>query len=163
MKNSNKLKTLLILPAITSAVLVLCGPSKAQTPSSAQNSPPSATRASNTNTEAAAVNACSAAAEDLRQTRALVVALENENAALRKRLEIAARTETVLYELNETRKGETQALRNTITAKNETIEAKDAVIARQDELVTELKRRKSSPWKRLGDVLIGIGVSTILR
>src|SRR5688500_15024709 len=163
MKNSNKLKTLLILPAIMSAVLVLCGPSKAQPPSSAQNSPPSAIRVSNTESEAAAVNACSAAADELRQVRALVTALEKENSALRQRLEVAVRTETILVELNGARQSEAEALRLTVAAKNETIAAKDAALARQDELVEQLRRRKTSPWKRLGDVLVGIGVAAILR
>jgi len=95
--------------------------------------------------------------------RALVTALEKENGALRQRLDVAVRTETIFNELNETRRSETEALRITLAAKNETIAAKDAAIARQDELVAELKRRKSSPWKRVGDVLIGIGVSAILR
>ena len=109
------------------------------------------------------VNACAAAAEELRQIRALVTALEKEKAALRQRLEVALRTEMILNELNETRRSETEALRLTVAAKNETITAKDAAIARQDEQAAELRRRKTSPWKRVGDVLIGIGVSAILR
>mgnify|MGYP007067076012 FL=1 len=54
-------------------------------------------------------------------------------------------------------------MRATVAAKNETIAAKDAVIGKQDELVRELKNKKTSPWKRLGDVLIGVAVSTLLR
>jgi len=146
-----------------SSVLVLCGPSKAQPPSSAQNSPPSAIRVSNTESEAAAVNACSAAADELQQVRELVTALEKENSALRQRLEVAVRTETILVELNGARQSETEALRLTVAAKNETIAAKDAALARQDDLVEQLRRRKTSPWKRLGDVLVGIGVAAILR
>ena len=95
--------------------------------------------------------------------RAFVTALEKENAALRQRLDVAIRTETILNELNETRRSETEALKVTVAAKNETIAAKDAAITRQDEMAAELRRRKTSPWKRIGDVLIGIGVSAILR
>jgi hypothetical protein len=95
--------------------------------------------------------------------RALVTALEKENGALRQRLDVAIRTETILNELNETRRSETEALKVTVAAKNETIAAKDAAITRQDEMAAELRRRKTSPWKRIGDVLIGIGVSAILR
>ena len=65
-------------------------------------------------------------------------------------------------ELSETRKSEAEALRATISAKNETIAAKDAVIARQDDLVRELKSKKASPWKRLGDVLLGVAIFAVL-
>jgi len=95
--------------------------------------------------------------------RELVTALEKENSALRQRLEVAVRTETILVELNGARQSEAEALRLTVAAKNETIAAKDAALARQDELVEQLRRRKTSPWKRLGDVLVGIGVAAILR
>ena len=47
--------------------------------------------------------------------------------------------------------------------KNEALAAKDAVIAGQDKLVNELRRRKTSPWKRLGDVLIGVAAAAILK
>jgi hypothetical protein len=69
----------------------------------------------------------------------------------------------VLSELNETRKSESEALRSALAAKNETITAKDAVIATQDRLIETLKRKKSSPWKRLGDVLIGVGIKAIFK
>jgi len=68
----------------------------------------------------------------------------------------------VLSELDETRKEESEALRSAVAAKNETITAKDAVIATQDKLIETLKRKKSSPWKRLGDVLIGVGIGVLL-
>ncbi len=69
----------------------------------------------------------------------------------------------MLLELNETRKSENAALRTAVAAKNETIAAKDAVIAAQDKLVTGLKSKRSSPWKRLGDVLIGVAIAAILK
>lgn len=96
-------------------------------------------------------------------TRKLVTVLEAENKALSERLDAETRSSTLLRELNATRKSETEAMRATVAAKNETIAAKDAVIGKQDELVRELKNKKTSPWKRLGDVLIGVAVSTLLR
>lgn len=129
-----------------------------------QGSPTSATRAIRTEPDTTKiVNACAAAAEDLAMTRQLADALDRENAALKERLETARHTEALLTELNETRRSEAEALRVTIAAKNETIAAKDAVIAKQDALVTTLKNRKSSPWKRIGDILIGVAVATLLK
>lgn len=69
----------------------------------------------------------------------------------------------LLTELNETRKSETEALRTALAAKNEALTAKDAVITSQDKLIEILKRKKSSPWKRIGDVLIGAAIFAILR
>lgn len=66
-------------------------------------------------------------------------------------------------ELNETRKTETDALRSAIAAKNEALTAKDRVIAAQDKLIETLKRKKSSPWKRIGDVLVGVGIALVLK
>lgn len=68
----------------------------------------------------------------------------------------------LLSELNETRKSESEALRSTVAAKNEALTAKDAVIASQDKLIDALKRKKSSPWRRLGDMLIGVGIGIVL-
>jgi septal ring factor EnvC (AmiA/AmiB activator) len=91
----------------------------------------------------------------------LIGALEKENAALRSRLDTAKQASELLSELNETRKAESDALRSALTAKNDAIAAKDAVIASQDNLIETLRRKKSSPWKRVGDVLIGIGLGTL--
>ena len=68
----------------------------------------------------------------------------------------------VWTELNETRKAESEALRSAVSAKNEALNAKDAVIAGQDKLIETLKGKKSSPWKRLGDILIGVGIGMVL-
>jgi septal ring factor EnvC (AmiA/AmiB activator) len=106
--------------------------------------------------------ACSAAADELTASRVLIDALERDNAALKQRLEIEKQTTQLLTELNQTRKSESEALRSALAAKNETLTAKDAVIASQDKLIETLKRKKSSPWKRVGDVLIGIGLGTLL-
>ena len=104
-----------------------------------------------------------AAAVELEKTRVLVSALESENRALNERLETEKRTTAIFTELNETRKSESEALRAAVTAKNETITAKDMVIASQDKLVAALKGKKQSPWRRIGDVLIGAAIFAILK
>ena len=109
------------------------------------------------------ISACSAAADDLVTSRTLITALENENVALRTRLNTEKRTTALLTELNETRKSETEALRTALAAKSEALTAKDAALASQDKLIETLKHKKSSPWKRIGDVLIGIGVAVLIR
>jgi hypothetical protein len=111
----------------------------------------------------ALINSCAAAAEDLAKTRILADALERENALLKERLETEKRTSAVVLELNETRKAETTSLRETVAAKNETIVAKDGVIAAQDRLIEALKKKKTSPLKRLGDVLIGVALAAVFR
>ena len=93
----------------------------------------------------------------------LIGSLEDENAALKERLETEKRATALLAELNETRKAESNALRATVAAKNETITAKDAVIASQDKLIATLKTKKTSPWRRLGEVLIGAAVFAVLK
>lgn len=109
------------------------------------------------------INACAAAVEELAKTRRFVTALEEENRMLSERLETANKSSTLLRELNETRKSEADAIKAAIAAKNETIAAKDAVISKQEEFVRELKLKKSSPWKRLGDVLLGVAIFAVLK
>ena len=104
-----------------------------------------------------------AMAVELEKTRMLVTALETENRALIERLTTEKATTAIQTELNETRRGEADALRNAIAAKNETVAAKDAVIASQDKLVEALKKKKLSPWRRIGDVLIGAAAIAILK
>jgi len=108
-------------------------------------------------------SACAAAADELVASRTLIDALQNENAALKQRLDTEKRTTALLTELSETRKAETEALRTALAARSEALTAKDAVIATQDKLIETLKRKKSSPWKRIGDVLIGAGIALILK
>jgi hypothetical protein len=109
------------------------------------------------------INSCAAAVEDLAKTRILVDALERENGLLKERLETEKRTSGVLLELNETRKAEAVSLRETVAAKNETIVAKDGVIAAQDKLIETLKKKKTSPLKRIQDVLIGVALFALFR
>ena len=102
-------------------------------------------------------------ADELAASRTLITSLENENAALKQRLDTDKRTTALLTELDETRKAEIAALRTALAAKSEALTAKDAVIATQDKLIEILKRKKSSPWKRMADVLIGVGLGILLR
>ena len=109
------------------------------------------------------VVACNAAVEELGAARKLIGLLERENELLKDRLETEKKANAMFVELNESRRAETEALRNAVAAKDETITAKDAVIASQEKLIGALKIRKPSPWKRLGDVLIGVAAGAILR
>jgi septal ring factor EnvC (AmiA/AmiB activator) len=112
---------------------------------------------------AAVIGACSAAAEELKAARTLVNILENENASMKARLETEKRSNALLTELNETRRSENEALHATLAAKNETISAKDAVIVSQDKMIETVKKKKSSPWRRLGDILIGAALFAVLK
>ena len=161
MNNFKRLIAPLALLAAMSLTLAAHAQSRPEAPpSSAKSSPPSAIPAGKGD---ALTSACNAAADDLLATRQLVDSLESENALLKSRLEAEKQTTALLLELNETRRSETEALRLTVSAKNETIAAKDAVIASQDKLIETLNRKKSSPWKRVLDVLIGVGVGVVLR
>ncbi len=101
--------------------------------------------------------------EELRLADRLIEVLERENSALKTRLDTERSANSILKELNETRKSETEALRQTVAAKNETIAAKDAVITAQDKLIAGLKTSRPSIWKRLGDIAIGAAAGAILR
>jgi len=96
-------------------------------------------------------------------TDRLIDALERENAALKTRLDTERSANAILLELNETRKSESDALRQTIAAKNETIAAKESVITAQDKLIGTLKTKRTSIWKRIGDIAIGAAIGAILR
>lgn len=101
--------------------------------------------------------------EELSASRKLVGALERENELLKERLDTEKRAISFLTELSESRRAENEALRNAIGAKDEVIFAKDAAIGSQDKLIDALQKRKSSPLKRLGDILIGVAAGAILR
>jgi hypothetical protein len=109
------------------------------------------------------IDSCSALVEELKAARVLIERLDAANGALRERLETEKRQTELLRELNETRKSEAAALVGALEAKNQTIAAKDAVIGSQEKLIETLKRKKSSPWKRVLDVLAGVGVGVILK
>ena len=107
--------------------------------------------------------ACAAAVSELDASRRLVDLLERENRALKDRLETETRATAILTELNASRKAESEALRTALSAKSETLAAKNDVIESQQKLIDSLKVKKSSPWKRLGDVLIGVAAGVVLR
>ncbi|MFM9904813.1 MAG: hypothetical protein ACKVQJ_09610 [Pyrinomonadaceae bacterium] len=109
------------------------------------------------------IAACMAAAAELENTRVLVTAIENESQLLKDRLETELRTTALLRELNESRRSEGEALRTTVNGKNETIAAKDNVIAAQEKLIDALKQKRPSPWRRLGDILIGAALITLVK
>lgn len=142
-------------PAPTSSAKSSPTPDTRAVRSDGQSQPGSATR----NTLAA----CSAAVDDLIVTRQLAEALDAENSALRERLENEKQSAALLRELSETRKSENAALAAALSAKNQTIAAKDAAIATQDKLIEQLKQKKSSPWRRLGDILIGAAIAAVLK
>ncbi|MFZ1702144.1 MAG: hypothetical protein WBO10_02900 [Pyrinomonadaceae bacterium] len=121
------------------------------------------TQAEITRKRATLTAACAAAVDELKASRTLITALDAENASLRSRLDTERELNSILTELNVTRKSESEALRKTVEAKNETIAAKDAVIASQDKLVEALKTKKPSPWRRLGDILIGAAAIAVLK
>lgn len=170
-------KELLLIPALLAAALSAqnaAAQSPPQQSSSAQNSQSSATPVqSNGFSRDKAVtpkgvtlnpiSACAAAVNDLKASRALIDALESENRALNERLEIEKQTTAILKELSDTRKSETNALRDALAAKNETIAAKDKVIDAQDKSLASLKNTKRSPLGRIGDILIGAAITAVLR
>mgnify|MGYP001236169958 CR=1 FL=1 len=169
--NSSKPKKLLpIMLAVMSSVPAAFGQATHQPqtpPNSAASSLPSATPVISKKTalggRQGVLNACSAAVDDLAATKELADALDAENDALRARLATEQRTTALLTELNETRRSENAALQTAVAAKNETIAAKDAVIAGQEKLIGELRSKRTSPWRRIGDILIGFAAAVVLK
>ena len=159
-KNSLLIPATLVLVWLAPAAYPQQRPIQQPAPtSSAKGSPTPDIRAVRSN----ALDACAAAADDLIATRQLAVAIDTENAALKKRLETEKQATAFLKELNETRKSENAALADTLAAKNQTIAAKDAVITTQDKLIEQLKQKRSSPWRRLGDILIGAAIAAVVK
>ena len=114
-------------------------------------------------TAAAAQQNAETKPSELELSQRLIAALERENAALKQRLDTEKTSNALLTELNETRKSEAESLRQTIAAKNEALAAKDAVIAAQDTLIASLKQKKTSVWKRIGDIAIGVIAGAAIR
>ena len=138
MKTWKNLTLIAAMLAATLPPLAVNGQSQQQTPNSAKSSSSSATRASD------ATAACMATAVELEKTRAFAASLETENRVLTERLATEKAATALLTELNQSRRAESEALKNTVAAKNETIAAKDSVIASQDKLVEALKKKKPS-------------------
>ncbi|HMO82025.1 MAG TPA: hypothetical protein PKD24_14640 [Pyrinomonadaceae bacterium] len=101
--------------------------------------------------------------DDIAVADRLIEALERENAALRQRLATEQKANALLAEINETRKAENAALRETLAAKNETISAKNAVLDAQERLIRDLRERRRSVWARIGDIAIGAAIGAVLR
>ncbi|MBV9215921.1 MAG: hypothetical protein JO053_07060 [Acidobacteria bacterium] len=150
MKGYKRYKFALMMLALAS--LAHAGRAQTTTPPSTNSAISSPSRGT------AVINACSAAVDELIASRKLIEALDAENSGLKTSVETERRLNAVLIELNATRKSESDALRNALSAKNEALAAKELVIASQDKLIAELKRKKSSVWRRLGDVLVGAGL-----
>lgn len=110
----------------------------------------------------AVIRACANAATDLAATRKLVAALDDENKEVIERLATERQLTTTLTELNATRRAETDALRTALTAKDETIAAKNLAIDAQSKLIENLKRRKPSFLGRFGGVIAGAAAALIL-
>jgi len=125
--------------------------------------PSSELRASSKRQGQRVIAACAAAADELEKTRTLVDALERENKAIKERLETEKQTAAIMQELIETRRQQSDALRAALSSKNEAIAAKDAVIDSQAKLIEELKKKRASPWRRIGDMLAGAAVFAILK
>ena len=131
---------------------------------SAQSTPPPTNSAPGSRiSDTRAISACGAAVSELEASRRLIDLLERENRLVKDRLETETRTVAILTELNTSRKAEGEALRTALAAKTETLAAKDQVIGSQQKLIDALKAKKSSPWKRLGDILIGIAAGALIR
>lgn len=116
-----------------------------------------------TSLSASVISACAAAVDELKASRVLTDALDAENASLKSRLETEKRMAALLAELNETRKSEADALRKAIEAKTDAIAARDSQIALQEKLITELKAKRPSAWRRIGDILIGAAAIAVLK
>ena len=172
MKNLKLSAGMSVLLGVMLSVPGVFGQSTQPSTNSAAGSQRSATRASKSDAftrspetaEAVTLTrSCAGAVSELEALRRLIDLLERENRLLKDRLETETRTTAILTELNATRKAESEALRTALAAKTETLAAKDEVIASQQKLIESLKSKKSSPWKRLGDVLIGVAAGMVLR
>jgi hypothetical protein len=107
--------------------------------------------------------ACSNAADELAAARELNALLEEQRQLLKNRLEAEKQIAGLALELAESRRLETEALRRTADAKDEAIAALRERIALQEKMIAGLGRRKTSIWRRLGDVMIGIAAGAILK
>lgn len=159
MMNWKRWKAVLAVLVLMLSVHAVFGQAERPQTSSANGSGRSATRA----TDDKIRDACSAAADELAASQRLIALLETESKLLRERLDTERQRAAIYAELNDSRKAESDALRTALLAKNETLAAKDDVIATQQKLIETLKGKKRSFWSRLGDVAIGIAAGTILR
>ncbi len=158
MKNLRKLLLTFAMLAAMSSVLAAQDKPTQTNKSSATNSPPSTTAAKRNDP----ISACSNAVADLKATRTLANALDEENKLLNERLATERQLTATLTELNITRRTENEALRTTIAAKDETISAKNSAIDAQAKLIDGLKRKKTSILSRIGGFVAGAAAALIL-
>lgn len=167
MKNLKLSAVMSVLLGVMSSVPALSAQSTPPPTNSAPGSRTSDTRVSSPTVRGGSVQdeirACAAAVSELEASRRLIDLLERENRLIKDRLETETRTTAALTELNASRKEESDALRTALAAKTETLAAKDEVIASQQKLIDALKTKKSSPWKRLGDILIGVAAGMVMK
>ena len=170
MNRSKNLALILVALAAVSIVPGVYGQSNPPQPPSAKSSKTSGTDATNKrpaaggdSSTASIINACSAAADELLETRRLVDSLEKENTALSERLNTEKRISSLSTAESEARAAEATALRAALAAKDETIAAKDAVIANRGEMIAKLKKRSRSPLKRIADILIGVAIFAVIK
>lgn len=104
-----------------------------------------------------------ATAVELERSRTLIASLEAEMRAVNDRLGAERSANALLTELNATRRAESDALRVAADAKDKALAARDRAIDAQSELVEKLRNKKPSPWRRLGDILIGVAAGALLR
>ena len=149
---------------LSAAMSVLLGVMSSVPVASAQSTPPPTNSAPGSRiSDTRASSACAAAVSELEASRRLIDLIDRENKLLKDRLETETRTTAVLTELKASRRAESEALKTALAAKTETLAAKEEVIAAQQKLIDSLKTKKSSPWKRLGDILIGVAAGMVLR
>ena len=166
MKNYKRLRMTAILLAAMSIAHAAFGqspPPQTNSVKSSKSSDMAADQLSEAPQITRLIGACAAAADELAKTRSLVDALERENRATKERLETEKRTTAIMQELIDTQHQEANALRTAMNAENEVIAAKDVVIDSQGKLIETLKKKRGSPWRRLGDVLIGAALFAILK
>lgn len=167
MKNLRRSAVILAMLAAMLSVQSVSGQSAQAQPNSAESSKNSDIHAElggrPQRHESRTLNACAAAADELNASRRLIELLESETALLKERLSTEKQTTSLLLELTATQKAESEALRNALNAKNEALAAKDKVIETQSKLVDALNKKKTSPWRRIGDVLIGVAAGMVFR
>ena len=107
--------------------------------------------------------ACMATAIELEATRQFVKELDAEREALQRRLITESDADLVEGELIKAQKAEIDSLRLALDAKDRSLKAKDTLIAEQDKLIGSLERKRSTPLKRLRDILIGAAAALIFK
>lgn len=104
-----------------------------------------------------------AAAVDLESTRELAAELDKKSELLTERLRSEENANGLAAEMIRTQASAISSLKDAIKAKDDAAGSKDAVIAAQEKLIESLRRKRSSPWSRIRDILIGAGAVLIFK